>query len=72
MKVFVVVQHYDRGSDEVAVEGVFSTERAAMTHVLEEFTGWEWTDDDIRPGFYANPDDPETSDYVFVVEQEVM
>lgn len=73
MRVYVLVQHYDRGSDEINVEGVFSAEELALKRVLEEFPGWEWVGEEEthRPGFYADPDDVESSDYVFVVEREV-
>ena len=47
MKVWVVVQHYDRGSDEVCVEGVFATEGAALTYIEEHFKGWTPSGDDM-------------------------
>ena len=73
MKVFVVVQHFDRGSDEVSVEGVFASRLDAEQFVDLMFRGWEFLDEDAtnRPGYYAEPDESDSSDYVFISEQEV-
>lgn len=44
MKVWIVVQHYDSGSDEFCVEGVFSTPEGAVRLLREKFVdgphGW--------------------------------
>lgn len=48
MNVYVVVQHYDRGSDEVNVEGVFQNIEAALDFIYTDFPGWSPTDEDIE------------------------
>ncbi len=41
MKVWVVVEHYDIGSDEFAVRGVFSTSEKALKYLKREYKGWQ-------------------------------
>ena len=75
MKVWVVVEHYDRGSDEVDVPAVFGTKEAAENFIKTKYYGWEWLgeeDDVLREGYYSEPEDEMGSDYVFIVEKEVM
>lgn len=71
MKVFVVVEHYDRGSDEVSVQGLYKSQCEAQNFIARAYTGWMWVDGDVRPAFYADPGDPDQSDYVFVQEVEL-
>lgn len=69
MKVFVVVQHYDRGSDEVNVEAVFKTEIEARSFIMKKFPGWEEVEDE-REGWYQDPQDASFSDRVFIQEAQ--
>ena len=43
MKVFIVVEHIDRGSDEFRIKGVFSTEEGAAKFIVEDYIekGWQ-------------------------------
>jgi len=77
MKVYVIVEHYDRGSDEVNVAGVYSDWGKAAVALLNDFPGYTIIEgDEPEPGsdclniwHYADGDD--SADRVMIVEQEV-
>ena len=76
MKVFVIVEHYDRGSDEVNVVGVYSTLYLAR-HILDsDFSDYKILEEDDIAGevletwFYA--DGEEDASRVMIVEREVL
>lgn len=79
MKVWLVVQHYDKGSDEFCVEGVFDSKQKAWAHVQKFFVKFGWEpiveegDEETPPEdrvYYSSPGD-ENSDEVYIVEDEV-
>ena len=75
MIVFVVVEHFDRGSDEVNVQGVYSTQDKAFEVILQDFPGYTILPEDDLDGsffdtwYYADGD--EDQDRVMVVQKEV-
>ena len=73
MQVFVVTEHFDRGSDEVSVRAVFDSREKAEQYIAREYEGWEWVGEEVthRTGWYSDPIDDTMSDYVFIDEMEV-
>lgn len=81
MRVWIVVHHYDRGSDEVRIEGVFSTLEKASDYLDDNFTGWRLSEEDaaridegdvIGMWFYEDLDDESSSDRVCIEQAEVL
>jgi hypothetical protein len=81
MKVYVIVEHYDRGSDEVNIHGVYSSYGHAMDAIKssypgygpdpEDFIGEDMPTDLSDIWLYADPSDASYSDRVMIAEQEL-
>ena len=80
MKVFVITEHYDRGSDEVSIHGVYSSYGHAMDAIkssypgygpcLEDFIGEDMPTDLTGVWLYSDPEDS-YSNRVKISEHEV-
>jgi hypothetical protein len=78
MKIWSVIEHIDKGSDEFRLQASFDTAQKALDYIEEHYLkrGWE-ADLDVEDGdpvywtYYQDVEDQDMCDEVYIEESEV-
>ena len=79
--VWVIVHHYDRGSDEVSLEGAYSSLEKALEAFKEKFPHYQMSEEFLDSDqesytpdyfwYYSDLDWTDGSDRAMIIHQEV-